>query len=79
MITGDLDNQMKEIYYKMTSLHTELDNINNCVAQLRTPMEVLDEYLDLQKNLHSAVNKKRKEMERKIQSIIDNHRFLKQG
>jgi superfamily II RNA helicase len=78
MITGDLDAQMKEIYYKMTSLETELDNINNCVAQLRTPMEILDEYLDLQKNLHSAVNKKRKEMERKIQSIIDNHRFLKQ-
>jgi len=78
MITGDLDDQMKEIYYKMTSLQTELDNVNNCVSQLRTPMEVLDEYLELKKSLQSAVNKKRKEMDRKIQSIIDNHRFLNQ-
>jgi len=78
MITGDLDDQMKEIYYKMTTLQTELDNVNNRVSQLRTPVEVLDEYLELKKSLHSAVNKKRKEMERKIQSIIDNHRFLNQ-
>jgi len=48
------------------------------VSQLRTPMEVLDEYLELKKSLQSAVNKKRKEMDRKIQSIIDNHRFLNQ-
>ena len=78
MITGDLDAQMREIYYKMTSLQTELDNINNCAAQFRTPVEVLDEYLHLQKNVSSAVNKKRKEMERKMQSIDDNYRFLKQ-
>jgi superfamily II RNA helicase len=78
MITCELDDQMKEIYYKMTTLQTELDNVNNCVSQLRTPVEVLDEYLELKKSLHSAVNKKRKEMERKIQSIIDNHRFLNQ-
>jgi superfamily II RNA helicase len=78
MITCELDDQMKEIYYKMTTLQTELDNVNNCVSQLRTPVEVLDEYLELKKSLHSVVNKKRKEMERKIQSIIDNHRFLNQ-
>lgn len=78
MITCELDDQMKEIYYKMTSLQTELDNVNNCVSQLRTPVEVLDEYLELKKSVQYAVNKKRKEMERKIQSIIDNHRFLNQ-
>lgn len=78
MITGDLDAQMKEIYYKMASLQSELDNINNCAAKFRTPIDALDEYLYLQKNLSLAVNKKRKEMERKMQSIDDNYRFLKQ-
>jgi superfamily II RNA helicase len=78
MITGDLDDQMKVIYYKMTSLQTELDNINNSMAHLRTPIAVLDEYLELKKNVQNAVNKKRKEMERKIQTIIDNHRYLNQ-
>ena len=78
MITGELDAQMKEINYKITSLQTELDNINNFITQLRTPMEVIDEFSQLQKNIHSTVNKRRKEMERKIQSILDNNRFIKQ-
>jgi superfamily II RNA helicase len=78
MITGDLDDQMKEIYYKMSSLQTELDNIHNSMAHLRTPTEVLDEYLELKKTVQYAVNKKRKEMERKIQNIVDNHRYLNQ-
>jgi len=78
MITGDLDDQMKEIYYKMTSLQTELDNIHNHIKNLRTPVEVLDEYLELKKTVQTSVNKKRKEMERKIQSIVDNYKFLNQ-
>jgi superfamily II RNA helicase len=78
MITGDLDSQMKEIYYKMNSLQIELDNINNCVTQLRTPIEVLNEYMELNKNMNFAINKKRKELERKIQSITENYRFIKQ-
>ena len=70
MITGDLDDQMKEIYYKMTSLQTELDNIHNSMAHLRTPMEVLDEYLELKKTVQYAVNKKRKEMEREKFNLL---------
>lgn len=78
MITGDLDDQMKQLCCKMSSLQTELDIINNNIFHIRTPMEVLDEYLELKKSVYSAVNKKRREMERKIQTIDDNHRFLKQ-
>ena len=78
MITGDLDEQMKEIQYKMTTTQTELDNINSCIKSLRTPKEIMDEYLELQKNLSSSINKKRREIERKIQNINDDHRFLSQ-
>jgi superfamily II RNA helicase len=78
MITGDLDDQMKQLYYKMTTLQTELDNINNSMVHIRTPVEVLDEYIQLKQSVQTAVNKKRKEMERKIQNIVDNHRFLNQ-
>jgi superfamily II RNA helicase len=76
MITGDLDNQMKEIYYKMTSLQTELDNMNNSVKNLRTPINILEEYIDLVKNVKMSVNKKRKEIERKIEYIKENYKFI---
>jgi superfamily II RNA helicase len=78
MATGDLDKQMGEIYTKMTKLQTELDNTNDCLNHLRTPTEVIHEYIDLNKNIQFSVNKKRKEMERKLQTIKDNYKFIDQ-
>jgi superfamily II RNA helicase len=76
MITKDLDNQMGELYTKMTKLQTELDNMNNCLKNLRTPREIIDEYIELNKNIKFSVNKKRKEMERKLQAIKDGYKFI---
>jgi len=78
MATGDLDKQMGEIYTKMNKLQTELDNLNDCLNHLRTPTEVINEYIELNKNIPFSVNKKRKEMERKLQSIKDNYKFIDQ-
>lgn len=78
MVTGDLDNQMKAIYYKITTANTELDNMKSCSSNLRSSPEVIQQYIDLEKNIKFAVNKKRKEMERQIQNIRDNNKFIDQ-
>jgi len=78
MVTGDLDNQMKEIYYKITSANTELDNMKSNSTHLRTPSETIEQYIELEKNIKFAVNKKRKEMDRQIQNIRDNNKFIDQ-
>jgi superfamily II RNA helicase len=78
MVTGDLDNQQKQLYYKISTLNTELDNIKNCTKNLRTPTEVIEQFIDLQKVLSTAVNKKRKEVERQINQIRDNYKFIDQ-
>jgi superfamily II RNA helicase len=78
MVTGDLDNQMKAIYYKITTANTELDNMKACSSNLRSSPEVIQQYIDLEKNIKFAVNKKRKEMERQIQNIRDNNKFIDQ-
>jgi len=78
MATGDLDKQMGEIYTKMNKLQTELDNLNNCLKHIKTPPEIISEYIELNKNIPFSVNKKRKEMERKLQSIKDNYKFIDQ-
>jgi len=78
MITGDLDKQMGELYATMTKLQTELDNINNYIGQLRTPLEIIQELSELNKNLKISVNKKRKEIERRISQINDNYKFVNQ-
>jgi superfamily II RNA helicase len=78
MVTNDLDDQMKNIYYKIAKLNTELDNIKSCTKNLRTPNKVIMDYLDLQNNKQTAVNKKRKDIERQISQIQDNYKFIEQ-
>jgi superfamily II RNA helicase len=78
MVTGDLDSQMKQIYYKITTANTELDNMKSSSSHLRTPGEIIEQYIELEKNIKFAVNKKRKEMERQIQNIRDNNKFIDQ-
>jgi superfamily II RNA helicase len=78
MITGDLDKQMGDIYTKISKLQNELDNINNYTKNFRTPIDVISEYIDLLKNVTVSVNKKRKEMERKIQNIKETYKYIDQ-
>jgi superfamily II RNA helicase len=78
MVTGDLDSQMKQIYYKITTANTELDNMKASSSHLRTPSEIIEQYIELEKNVKFSVNKKRKEMERQIQNIRDNNKFIDQ-
>ena len=78
MVTGDLDNQMKQIYYKITTANTELDNMKSTLTHLRTPCEIIEQYIELEKNIKFAVNKKRKEMDRQIQNIRDSNKFIDQ-
>ena len=80
MSTGDIDAQLKELYYKMTTLQTELDNANNNVVNLRTPRHIIEDYLRLQNNPEgiSYSSKKKKEVERATKSMEDDYKFLKQ-
>ena len=76
MITCDLDKQMGELYAKLQKTQTELDNMRHLVERLRTPIDSIREYIDLQPLLKTAVNKKRKELERKINQLTDTHKHI---
>jgi superfamily II RNA helicase len=78
MITGDLDNQMKQIQNEITKNTTELDNTKQYYNISRTPKEIIEEYVELQNKKPYAVNKKRKEIERSLEQIKDNYKFIEQ-
>jgi superfamily II RNA helicase len=75
MITGDIDKQMEELKNQLSILQVELNNINNSVVHMRTPLEIVQELIELKQNIHISVNKKRKEIERKINYINDSYKF----
>ena len=75
MITNDIDSQLGELYGKMNKLNGELENMS---VYSRTPTHVVEEYLDLCNKKQFLVNKKRKDVERQIQSLLDDNKFLEQ-
>ncbi len=78
MVTGDLENQIQQLYYKINALNCELDNIKACANNLRTPVEILQQFISLKHNLTTAVNKKRKDIERQLHQLQDNYKFIEQ-
>jgi superfamily II RNA helicase len=73
MVKEDLDNELKEIYYAISKEHAELDTLEQTFKTIRTPVTVVDEYLQLVESQKTAVNKKRKDIERQIEHIRDQH------
>jgi len=74
MVKDDLDNELKDIYREICQANIELDTLETSFKKsLRTPMNVVNEYLQLHEMKNNAVNKKRKEIERQIEEFKDNY------
>jgi superfamily II RNA helicase len=78
MVTTDLDAQIKDIENKLTTACTSYDSLSVFASTLRTPKDVVEEYISLQEKGVTAINKKRREIERQIQQIQENHKFIEQ-
>ena len=78
MVTGDLDNQISEISKKINVLTDELESNKQYCNNLRTPTDVIHQFIDLQTKKPLAVNKKRKDIERSLHQIHDNYKFVEQ-
>jgi len=73
MVKDDLDSELKEIYYAISKEHAELDSLEQSFKTIRTPITVVDEYFKLIEMQKTAVNKKRKDIERQIEHIRDQY------
>ena len=74
MVKDDLDNELKDIYREICQANSELDTMETSFKKsLRTPMNIVNEYLQLHEMKNNAVNKKRKEFERQIEELKDHY------
>jgi superfamily II RNA helicase len=76
MIQNDIDVSLKEQYALLSKLQAEIDNLSIVLEKCRTPISVVEEYIDLTKIRSTSVNKKRKEAEKGIQQIIDQYKTV---
>jgi superfamily II RNA helicase len=73
MIQNDIDVSMKVYYDNIAKLQGEIDNMSIVLNSCRTPIQVVQEFIELNQKRVGSVNKKRKDIERNIQSILEQH------
>ena len=78
MMTDDLTNQMKHVSTEIDNCKKEVDRLNLCIDTMRTPRDIVEKYEDLHRNKDKYANKKRKEMEKEIQKIKDDNKYVDQ-
>jgi superfamily II RNA helicase len=76
MIKGDIDKQLNEVQKNIENLEIEYNKIEETIQHFKTPIEIVNEYIDCIERRPNTVNKKRKEIDRQIQNILDNHKFI---
>jgi hypothetical protein len=76
MIQEDLDNELNLLLQKMEEINEELVRITEITNHLRSPTNILQEYKELSFNKSLSVNKKRKEIERRLEQINEEYTFI---
>ena len=78
MVTGDLTGKMKHVSSEIDKNQKELDRLNLCFDTMRTPRDIIHQYMELQEKKDKYANKKRKEIEKDIQKIKDEYKYVDQ-
>lgn len=71
-ISRDIDGHRRQI----EDLSVRIQKKTASIELARTPASICVRYLDLEKQIKTVVNKKRKDIERELQKIKDEHRYL---
>jgi len=76
MIQNDINSTIKCYTNDLCKLQGEIDNLSLVLDSCRTPIAIVEEYIDLNKKRLTSINKKKKEIERNIQCISDQHKTV---
>jgi superfamily II RNA helicase len=76
MIQGDIENIVKSYSTSITKLQGEIDNMAVVLENCKIPTKIVEEYIELKKKRLVSVNKKRKEIDRNIQNIIEQYKNI---
>ena len=67
----------KELSFVTDSLNVAKERFNKKILNVKTPQDILKQYMDIQSSIYSYKGKKRKTMHREIGRLENIHRHLK--
>lgn len=76
MAQDDITKNSQNIHEQCTKVKIELEKMEESLEHLRTPKETVERYIYAEKARLGAVNKKRKELDREIEKINTDYKFI---
>jgi len=76
MVQGDIEQSMKGYYDSMCKIQNEIDNLSLVKNNVKIPLEIVEDYIQLKEKRLKSVNKKRKEIEKNINQIQDKYKTI---
>jgi superfamily II RNA helicase len=76
MVQGEIDDQSAGFQTKIAEMESKINVLRSNVSLLRSPVDACEKYLELDAKLSGLVNKKRKECEREMSILKDEHKHL---
>jgi superfamily II RNA helicase len=76
MIKEEIDGQLNETTVELEKAKQSVRKMEESLTHLRTPVAAVKEYIELCEKRQYSVNKKRKEIDRQIESIKDKYRTI---
>jgi len=77
MVKDDINSQLSGLSQIITKAETELERLNGYCEHLSTPVETILKFKELEEIKPYTANKKRKEVEKQLQTITDSYKFIK--
>ena len=73
MIQGEIESELKNYSKDLVKINDELEKSKLIVSSCKAPINIIIEYIDLKKNQMKCFNKKRKDVDRALQTISDKY------
>jgi superfamily II RNA helicase len=77
MVKDDINSKVNGLKETLIKAETELNRLKGCMEHLSTPIDTIKQYKELEEIKPYTANKKRKEVEKQMQTILDNYKFIK--
>jgi len=76
MAQEDISQHLGCIYQQYAAVEKEVQQVESSLEYLNTPQEILQRFIDLEMQQKGAVNKKRKEIDKELQQILLDNKFV---
>jgi superfamily II RNA helicase len=76
MIQDDIDAELGGIYYQITDLENTVEKLELTLDNMKTPRNIVERYISCFQSKDMASNKKRKELDKEINSIKDTYKTI---